>query len=141
MYLHEAAKRSRLERIVRRHLLRIYVMNAPTRPMRIDKAARAVAMEALPVSRNAISQIAQIIEIDFNQARAERQPEISWGSCFAIVLTCGLIHFHVPPNAELSRTDLRRCGSENVQHLHDAAKRCRLERHVMQRRKSAKQHG
>ena len=36
-------------------------------------------------------------------------------------------------NAELSRTDLRRCGSENVQHLHDAAKRCRLERHVMQR--------
>ena len=44
-------------------------------------------------------------------------------------------------NAELSRTDLRRCGSENVKHLHDAAKRCRLEHHVMQRRKWAKQHG
>ena len=44
-------------------------------------------------------------------------------------------------NAELSRTDLRRCGSENMQHLHDAAKRCRLERHVMQRREWAKQHG
>ena len=53
----------------------------------------------------------------------------------------GLFHLRAPPNAELSRTDLRRCGSENVKHLHDAAKRCRLEHHVMQRRKWAKQHG
>nr|CAS02558.1 putative integron gene cassette protein [uncultured bacterium] len=32
---------------------------------------------------------------------------------------------------ELSRTDLRRCASENYQNWHDAAKRCRLGRIVM----------
>ena len=46
----------------------------------------------------------------------------------------GLFHLRAPPNAELSRTDLRPWASENQWYLHEAAKRARLKRRVMQRR-------
>ena len=129
----EAAKRARLERIVR-PVPAVLLTKQLASPEPATDNCFSCERQTQKRSAGALAGTEFVARINSLGEAREQQRQLG----------LRLVDRHLfldRSNAELSRTDLRRCESENVQHLHDAAKRCRLERHVMQRRKWAKQHG